>query len=431
MATDQAAGGSYRYAVAGFLALVYAFNFMDRQIMSILQEPVRQEFGLSDVQLGMLTGLSFALFYTSAGIPVAWLADRHRRVPIMAAACGIWSLFTAACGMAQSFAQLAVTRVLVGAGEAGGSPPAYSLLSDYFAPRERGTAMAIYSLGVPVGSALGAALGGWVAAHHGWRLAFVAVGAPGVLLALMMPIVVREPVRGAMDTAASPAVSPSIWSGLRGFFADRTLALTGLAGGLSAFVGYAMLAWTPSMLSRAKGMALADIASWYSLLLGMTGLVGTFGAGWLADRLGRRDARWYAWLPALAFALLVPGFIGALLAPNWRIALACLAAPMLLAGVYIAPVLAIVQNATPPRRRAVSSATLVLMTQLIGLGGGPLFVGKISDLAKPAWGEESLLAGFLALLPVIALTLVLYLRVARSIGSDDRARAAPPEGIRA
>lgn len=421
--TSREGGGAYRYVVASFLALVYAFNFMDRQIMAMLQEPVRREFDLSDVQLGMLTGLSFALFYTSFGIPVAWLADRYRRVPIMAVACGIWSLFTAACGMAQTFPQLVAARVLVGAGEAGGAPPSYSVLSDYFPPRERGVGMAIYSLGVPVGSALGAALGGWVAARYGWRMAFIAVGAPGVALALLLPLIVREPVRGALDPVAGTAGDARLRETLRYFFTNPTLALTGLAAGMSAFVGYAMLAWNPSLLTRAKGMALTDIASWYSLMLGVTGLVGTLGAGLLADRLGRHDARWYAWLPALAFALLVPGLIGAILAPGWVATLFWLCGPALLATMYVAPVLAVVQNTAPPASRAVASATLVLMTTLLGLGAGPLFIGKISDLAKPAWGDESLLVGYTALLPVVLVTIPLYLLAARSMRATAQAVA--------
>lgn len=189
---------SYRYVVVSFLAVVYTFNFMDRQIMSILQEPIRLEMGLSDTQLGMLTGLTFALFYTTCGLPAAWLADRYRRVSIMAAACGIWSLFTAGCGLGSNFTQLALSRVMVGAGEARGSPPSYSLISDYFPPKERGTGLAIYSLGVPAGSALGVAAGGWVAANYGWRTAFIAVGLPGDVLALLMLVLIREPKRGGL-----------------------------------------------------------------------------------------------------------------------------------------------------------------------------------------------------------------------------------------
>jgi MFS family permease len=407
--------GLYRYVVAAFLAAVYAFNFMDRQIMAILQEPIRREFGLSDTALGALTGLSFALLYTSCGIPVAWLADRYRRVPIMAAACAVWSLFTAACGMAQNFGQLVIARILVGAGEAGGAPPAYSLLSDYFAPRERGVGLGIYSLGVPVGSALGAALGAWVAAHHGWRAAFVVVGLPGLALAILMPLVVREPVRGRLDAGEPIGESMPILPAMRAYLADPALVYTSAAAGLSAFVGYAMLAWNPSLLGRVKGMSLGDIASWYSLVLGVTGLVGTFAAGWLADRLGYRDRRWYAWLPALASALMIPGIVGAILAPGWTTSLLCLSVPALLGNMYVAPALAVVQNETPPERRTIASAMLVFVCALVGLGGGPLYLGKISDLAKPAFGPQSLLVGYAALLPVIVVTIGLQLMAARAM----------------
>jgi MFS family permease len=407
---------TYRYGVAGFLALVYAFNFMDRQIMAILQEPIRAEFGLTDTQLGMLTGLAFALFYTTCGFPVAWLADRYRRVPIMAAACAIWSLFTVACGFAQTFVQLVIARVLVGAGEAGGSPPAFSLISDYFPPRARGLGMAIYSLGVPIGSALGAALGAWVAARHGWRMAFVAVGAPGVVLALLMLLVVREPTRGRLDgTGAVPAGGTPILVAMRAFVADRASLLTALAAGMSAFVCYAMLAWNPSLLTRVKGMPLEAIAQWYSLVLGLTGLVGTFAAGWLADRLGHRDARWYAWLPASAFALMIPGVVGAILAPDWAATLCWLAPPALLGTMYVAPAIAVVQNNAPPERRTMAGAILVFVTTLMGLGGGPLYLGTISDLAKPAFGERSLVVGYAALLPALVLTVALHLLAARAM----------------
>lgn len=412
----------YSLFVVGFLAVVYTFNFMDRQIMSILQEPIRREMGLSDTQLGLLTGLTFALFYTSFGIPVAWACDRYRRVNIMAAACAIWSLFTVACGFAANFAQLAAARVMVGMGEAGGSPPSYSLISDYFPRAERATALAIYSLGVPIGSALGIAVGGWVAAAYGWRAAFIAVGLPGILLALVMLLLIREPERGRLDPlpdgVAAHEPPGSIVSGIRTFFASRTMTLTAISSGLSAFVGYAMLSWNPPLLERAKGMALTDIAFWYALVLGVTGVVGTFASGWLADRLGRRDPRWYAWVPALAFTLSLPALAGIIWAPTWPLALVFVAIPALLNNMYLAPALAVVQNAAPPARRTIAGATLLFILNLVGLGGGPVFVGTISDLAKPDWGDRSLLVGFAALAPVILLTIAAHLAAARSIGRD-------------
>lgn len=421
--------GAGRYWVAAFLALVYAFNFMDRQIMAILQEPVRREFGLSDTQLGLLTGLSFALFYTTCGFPVAWLADRYRRVPIMAVACAVWSVFTVACGMAQTFGQLIVARVLVGAGEAGGSPPAFSLISDYFPPQERGVGMAIYALGVPLGTALGAAVGGTVAAHYGWRMAFVVVGAPGMILALLMLLVLREPVRGRLDGhAARQETGGGIGQAMRAFIADRPSLLTALAAGMSAFVCYGMLAWNPSLLTRVKGMSLGNIAHYYSLVLGVTGLVGTFAAGWLADRLGRHDPRWYAWLPALAFVLIIPGVIGAVWARGWVATLCWLALPGLLGSMYTAPAIAVVQNNAAPERRTMAGAMLVFIVTLIGMGGGPLYLGKISDLARPAFGDRSLLVGYAMLLPAIVLTVVLYGLAARSMRPGRQAGANRGKG---
>ena len=410
---------SYRYVVVSFLAIVYTFNFMDRQIMSILQEPIRREMGLSDTQLGMLTGLTFALFYTTCGLPVAWLSDRYRRVSLMAAACGIWSLFTAGCGLASNFTQLALSRVMVGAGEAGGSPPSYSLISDYFPPEERGTGLAIYSLGVPVGSALGVAAGGWVAAHYGWRTAFVAVGLPGIVLALMMLIVVREPQRGGLDPVRAGALAheppQGIRAGLTTFFQNRTMALTALSSGLSAFVGYAMLSWNPPFLERVKGMSLTEVAAWYGLVLGVTGFIGTFAAGWLVDRLGRNDRRWYAWVPAIAFTLTLPALAGLIWAPTWQIALAFLAIPALLNNMYLAPALAVVQNAAPPSQRALAGATLLFILNLIGLGGGPLYVGRISDMAKAHGIHQSLVIGYEALFPIVLLTIGAHLLAARSM----------------
>ncbi len=410
---------SYRYVVVSFLAVVYTFNFMDRQIMSILQEPIRIEMGLSDTQLGMLTGLTFALFYTTCGLPVAWLSDRYRRVSIMAAACGIWSLFTVVCGLATNFTQLALSRIMVGAGEAGGSPPSYSLISDYFPPEERGTGLAIYSLGVPVGSAFGVAIGGWVAAHYGWRMAFVAVGLPGIVLALLMLLVIREPKRGGLDAVPSGAAAheapQSIRAGLATFFQNRTMVLTAVSSGLSAFVGYAMLSWNPPLLVRVKGMSLTEVAAYYSLVLGVTGFIGTFAAGWLVDRLGRHDRRWYAWVPAIAFTLTLPALAGVIWAPTWQIALAFLAIPALLNNMYLAPALTVVQNAAPPSQRSLAGATLLFILNLIGLGGGPLYVGYISDRATAQGVEQSLVVGYLALFPVILLTIGAHLLAAHAM----------------
>ncbi|WP_332767890.1 spinster family MFS transporter [Phenylobacterium sp.] len=412
----------YRYLVVGVLAVVYTFNFLDRQILSILNEPIREELGLSDTELGLLSGLAFAMFYTTFGIPVAWLADRANRVRIIALACTIWSLCCAACGLATNFAQLAAGRVGVGIGEAGGAPPSYSLISDYFPPEERGKALALFSLGVPFGSMIGAAAGGWIAAAYGWRMAFFVVGLPGVILALLTLILVREPKRGGLDPTADGATahqaSPPLLSAIGAFFAERTLVLVALSSGLSAFVGYAMLSWNPAFLIRVKGMSLSEVAIYYSLVLGVTGIIGTLSAGWLADWLGKRDRRWYAWIPAVAFAISIPFLAAALYARSWQMALAFLSVPTLLKIMYLAPAIAVIQNSVPPGRRTVSSAILLFALNMIGLGGGPLFVGMISDFAKAQYGDQSLTIGLGALIPVIVLTVGAHIAAARSIGRD-------------
>jgi len=422
------ASKSYRYLVVIVLAVVYTFNFMDRQIMSILQEPIRKELSLSDTQLGMLTGLAFALFYTTFGVLLAWAADRYKRVWIMAASCAVWSLFTALCGMATNFVQLALSRVVVGIGEAGGSPPSYSLISDYFPPKERGVGLAIYSLGVPIGSMVGAGVGGAIAAAYGWRIAFISVGLPGLLLALAMLALVREPKRGGLDPIAHGAVAhdpaPPMMSAIASFFANRTLVLVAISSGLSAFVGYAMLNWNPSFLMRVKGMSLAQVGAYYSLVLGITGMIGTFGAGWLVDKLSLRDRRWYSWVPAIAFTLTIPALAGLLWAPTWQFALLFLAVPSLLNNMYLAPALTVVQNAVPPARRTMSGAILLFILNLVGLGGGPLYVGYISDHAKAQYGEHSLVIGFAALFPVILLTILAHIAASMSIARDKRLAAA-------
>jgi MFS family permease len=423
-------GSGYRYLVVTMLILVYTLNFLDRQIVSILAEPIRKDLNLTDTELGALGGIAFAAFYTFFGIPVGWLADRFKRIWIMSAACGLWSLFTMGCGVATNFVQLAVMRMGVGIGEAGGSPPSYSLISDYFPPKERGTGLALYSLGVPLGSMFGAAIGGWIAAHYGWRMAFFAVGAPGLVMAVVLLLVVREPKRGGLDAFAEGKDAheppPPLIKAVGAYFANRTLLLTAISSGLSAFVGYAGLAWNPPFLIRVKHMSLTEVAAYYSLVLGITGVIGTFAAGWLADKLSQRDRRWYAWIPAIAFTLTLPFWIGILWAPTWQLTLLFIAAPALLNSMYLAPALAVVQNAVPPAMRTISGATLLFVLNLVGLGGGPVFVGRISDLAKPSYGDHSLVIGFAALIPVVVVTILAHLAAAASIGRDKRLAAVAP-----
>ena len=418
---------AYSYLVVGILALIYTLNFLDRQIIAILAEPIRKDLNLTDTQLGLLGGIFFAAFYTTFGIPMAWLADRGRRTWIIGASCAVWSGFTALCGTATNFMQLALFRMGVGIGEAGGSPPSYSLISDYFPPEKRGTALALYSLGVPLGSMIGAFAGGRIAAEYGWRTAFFALGLPGILLALVLVLVVREPKRGRLDPLAEGQThepAPPIFTAVGGFFANRTLVLTAISSALSAFVGYAMLTWNPPFLMRVKGMELTEIANWYALVLGVTGVIGTFMAGYLVDKLGKKDRRWFAWVPAIAFTITIPFWLGLLWAPTWQIALCFLAVPALLNNAYLAPALTVVQNAVSPARRTMSGAILLFVLNIIGLGIGPVYVGRISDMNKAEYGDNSLAVGFAALIPIIVITIIAHLVAAHSIGRDRRLAAA-------
>jgi len=426
-AAERPSATGYSYFVAAFLAIVYTLNFLDRQIISILAEPIRKDLNLTDTQLGMLGGIAFALFYTTFGIPVAYLADRTNRVRIIAAACALWSLFTVLCGTATNFVTFALYRMGVGVGEAGGSPPSYSLISDYFPPEKRGTGLALYSLGVPTGSMLGAFAGGRIAEAYGWRTAFFALGVPGIILAVLMLFLVKEPKRGRLDVAIDGqdhAAAPPLFQSVGGFFANRTLVLVAISSALSAFVGYAALTWNPPFLIRVKGMTLGDVANYYSVVLGVTGIIGTFGAGWLVDRLVKRDRRWFAWVPAIAFSITIPFWWLLINADTWQMALLFMAIPALLNNMYLAPALTVVQNAVPPARRTMSGAVLLFVLNLIGLGIGPVYVGRISDGAKAEYGDQSLAVGFTWLIPIIVLTIIAHLVAAWSINRDKRLAAA-------
>jgi MFS family permease len=418
----------YSYFVAWFLAVVYTLNFLDRQIVSILGKDISAELHLSKTQFGLLGGTSFALLYTTCGIGVAYLADRFSRKWIIAAACAIWSLFTALCGTAQNFTQILLYRMGVGFGEAGGSPPSYSLISDYFPAERRGTGLAIYSLGVPVGSMLGAFAGGQLALAYGWRTAFVIVGIPGVILAVLMLLLVKEPKRGGLDAVLDGAddhpPAPPLFSAIGAFFANRTLVLTAVSSAMSAFVGYAGLVWNPQFLENAKGMAAADVATWYALALGATGIVGTVVSGWLVDRLGPKDRRWFAWVPAIAFALSLPFWFGLLWAPTWQIAMLMLLGPMLMNQAYLAPALTVAQNAVAPAQRTMTGAILLFVLNLVGLGVGPVYVGWIADKMEPAHGDQALVYGYAGVIPFVVLTVLAHIAASYSIARDRRLAAA-------
>lgn len=414
-----AAGFSYRRNMALLmLFIIGTINFVDRQLLSVLVEPIRTEMRFSDTQFGLLTGLSFALFYAAMGVPVAMIADRWHRVKLIGIACVVWSGFTAACGLVGSFGQLALMRFGVGAGEAGGTAPSLSVIADYFPPEKRPLAIGLFTLNGPFGVFVGAAFGAWAAANIGWRNAFLLIGLVGIVAAPLLIWLVREPQRGQMDQQAK-ADKPLPFSQNFAMFIRRpSLRMIMVSSALAAFVSYGMLNWIPAFLMRTQNMPLEAMATWFAPAAGITFGVGILGGGWLVSHRAKRSARAYGTVPALATAILIPCFIAALLVDSWQVSLALLLIPMAACTVYVAPALALVQNLTPSRSRATAAAMLMLMFNIVGLGLGPLFAGIISDALKPSYGDDSLRWALMALMPFALAACVAQFAMTRHLDSD-------------
>ncbi len=382
----------YRAYVLFILVVVYTFNFVDRVIVGILAEPIKRDLGLTDTQLGLMSGAAFALFYTVLGIPIARLADRRSRTWIMTGALAVWSGFTALCGQAQSFAQLLLARVGVGVGEAGGVAPAFSLISDYFPPQQRARAFAVFSFGIPIGSGLGTLFGGLVASAVDWRVAFLTVGIGGLLLAPVFRLTVREPVRGALDVyaAAPPPANGSFTEVLRVLARKPSFFLLALGASSSSVIGYGLLFWTPSFFIRSHGLTLAQTAWFVGLGTLVFGVAGIWLGGWAGDRLGARSKAAYAILPGVMLVAIAPFLAAAVLAPSLILACVLFCVPMTLSASWTGPVYTAMQHLVAPRMRATASAIFLFMINLIGIGGGTLFVGALSDFLAPRFGSDAL-----------------------------------------
>lgn len=420
MEISRSAEQRYAWSVLALLCLVYVLNFLDRQLLSILAKPIQDDMGISDGQLGRIGGLYFAMFYCILSIPVAWLADRGNRVRVLTVACAVWSAATIACGMSQNYSQLAIARMSVGIGEAGGVPPSYSIISDYFSADRRGTALGLFNLGPPIGQALGVAFGAKIAAVYDWRLAFIVVGAVGLIAAAAVWGMIREPTRGATDTQATGVADEAVsfWTTLRMFATRPTLTLVSLAAGATQFVTYATMGFTTLFLMREKAMTLDEIALWYALVLGICVSAGIFLSGRLVDRFARRSPQIYGALPGIALAIAVPFFIGFVHAPSWPVALAFLTVPTFLNYFYLTPAVTLVQNAVSARQRTLAGAALLLIMNLIGLGFGPTWVGAVSDWLRPAHPTNSLQLAFYSLVPFYLIAIALHLTLARRLGRD-------------
>jgi MFS family permease len=415
---ETAAGtASYKWYVLAVLTLVYTFNFVDRQIIGIVSPAIKEDLGLSDSMLGLLKGLAFAVLYTTLGIPIAWAADRWNRVNIVTISLAVWSAFTALSGFAQNAVQLALARVGVGVGEAGGSPPSHSIISDYFPKERRATALSLFSLGIPFGQMLAFLAGGWVLENLGWRNAFLIVGVPGLVLAILLKLTVKEPIRGAQDGAKTAAIPfkegvkrllsiPSFWGLL-------------VAATAASFTGYGVGMWAVDFYRRTFELGYAEITVPLGLLNGVAYGVGTYLGGALTDRYGRKDKGAYAWIPAVGMLITIPAGALQLFAPtaNWAFVWT---APFLIGlGLYLGPTWSLVQTLTPPSMRAFAVAFMFFILNIIALGFAPLWVGALSDAFAARHGEAMGLKYALLTLSASSLLSVLaYFWTARKLPAD-------------
>lgn len=401
--------------VLALLLLAYIFNFLDRQILGILLEPIKADLQFTDSELGVLTGPAFALVYSLVGVPLAVVADRTSRSGVITAALVAWSGFTAMCGLATNFWQLFLFRLGVGLGEAGGVAPSYALIADHFPPERRGRALAIFSLGVPIGLGAGAILGSWIASTFDWRVAFIAMGVAGIILAPIFKYVVRDRPRVPGSSAPSirdlgatfPAIAkkPSFW-------------LMAFGASLSSLCGYGLATWVASILIRSFGMSLVGAGQFLGSLLLIGGTAGVFMGGWLADRLGTRDRRWYAWLPTIAWLITAPLYAAGLMADDLTLVWLLLLVPNALNILWLGPVTTAVQHLAPQQMRATASGAFLLINNLIGLGVGPLLIGTLSDRLRETYGADSLRVAALVVLVFYLVAAVLMYLASRKLEGD-------------
>ncbi|MFL6829036.1 MAG: spinster family MFS transporter [Sphingomicrobium sp.] len=399
--------------VLALLLLAYVFNFLDRQILGILAGSIIADLKLSDAQFGAIGGIAFALLYSILGVPLAMLADATRRSWVIAGSLALWSAFTALCGTATSFLHLFLFRLGVGIGEAGGVAPSYALIADYFPPHARARALAIFSLGIPLGLAAGTLIGAYLAAWIDWRAAFLAMGAAGVLLAPVFLYVVRDVPRPAAAAGGLPLRAtfalvgrkPSFW-------------LMAAAASCSSLAGYGLALWTPSVLERSFHLELIARGQFLASLFLVGGTVGVFAGGWLADRLGPADRSWYARLPMIAWLITAPTFVAGLLAPDLRLAWPLLLIPNALNILWLGPVTTAVQHLVPQRMRSTASASFLLINNLIGLGVGPTLIGALSELFKARFGAEALRYAAVSVVGFYLLAALLMAFAVRRIRAD-------------
>jgi len=375
----------YKRGVLGLLLLAYTFNFIDRTIINTIGQAIKEDLRLTDTELGLLGGLAFAICYTLLGIPIARLADRKNRVTIIALSIAVWSGFTAACGAVQNFFQLLLMRVGVGVGEAGLSPPAHSLISDYYEPHRRASALSVYGLGIPLGVMFGAVAGGWIADNLSWRAAFLLVGFPGLLVAILAKIFVKEPPRGYSESADAVSVSPnverqaSLWTVIRTMF--NSWGLVHLVAGctLVSLAAYGTATYSQAFFIRQFGVSYTLVGLIFGVIGGLSSGLGTLLGGWLADWRGRTNPRWYALVPGIGVTIALPLYVLVFTRDSWQSGAWLLVLPGIFHCMYIAPTWGLVQNVMPGPMRATAAALLLFIVNIFGLGFGPPICGWLID----------------------------------------------------
>jgi predicted MFS family arabinose efflux permease len=408
----------YKWVVLATLTIVYVFNFIDRQVLVILQEPIKAELGLSDTQLGLLTGLTFAALYVILGIPIARLADKGNRKNIIVASLAVWSLMTALSGLSKNFIHLFLARMGVAVGEAGGSPPAHSIISDYFPPKRRATALSIYSTGIYIGILIGFIIGGVLAKNYGWRVAFYSLGIPGVVFAILLFFVVKEPIKGRLDSAKLDDSNPTFKEVLSSLLKKKTFVFIAIAAGFNAFGTYGFSNFSASFLSRIHHIDIATTGIVLGLTIGFGGGIGTFLGGYLSDKLSHKDMRWYIWVPMIAGTSALLFYYLLIFSEDINLVYLSLFVHSLLTALYLGPTIAITHSLVNAKMRAFASAILFFVLNLIGLGCGPLVIGILSDYLQPTYGDLSLRWAFCAIFGSMLITLGFHYLASKSYLKD-------------
>lgn len=400
------------------LFFVYLSNHIDRSILNILLQSIKDEFGASDLMMGLLAGPAFAIFYATAGIPISRLADRASRVNLISISAALWSAMTALSGAATSFIMLALCRIGVGVGEAGCSPPSHSLISDYYPVEKRGRALGVYAMATQAGSAFGWLLGGWVALFLGWRWAFVAVGAPGVLLALLVKTTIQEPPRGGTEEGEADVEPLPFREAVAHLLRQRSYVWLQAGGCLHAVAAYGLGVWVAPFLIRIHGLELHVIGTWLGAIAILVGMPGTLLAGLISDRLAPRDPRWYLWIPAFSAIISTPFKVAFLFLGEPTLALLCYAGHVLLGMAYSAPTFAMTQAVVRVRARSLAVAVHLLMVNLIGLGLGPVIIGALNDWLHPTYGDAAIRYTMLVAVLTNTAAVVFYFIAARTVRRD-------------